>query len=176
METLRITCYPDPVLRTRAAEVKKMDAGLKDLAEKMLQTMRADRGIGLAGNQVGRLNRLVVVEAIPEILEKPLVLVNPVLRETEGRRKDEEGCLSFPGGISAKVTRHREVCVEYWDLAEKKIRIETQGLLAQVLQHEIDHLDGILFPDRLSCFARHALLRRYRQSGKRNFDPQRKIE
>ena len=162
MEKLKIFCYPSPVLRLKADEIKAIDKPLRVLAEGMLALLKEAKGLGLAGNQVGQTRRILVVEAIPDILDEPLVLVNPVLRAGTGTIIEEEGCLSFPG-VHAEIRRNLQVEAAYRNLAGAEMRITARGLLARVIQHEIDHLDGVLYPDRLSFLARRSLLRSYRR-------------
>ncbi len=163
MRTLKIASYPDPVLRRKAKAVEKVDSEITTLAKQMLRTMREEHGIGLAGNQVGEARRLVVIDSLPEALANPLFMVNPAIEQAEGRVAEDEGCLSFPGGVFGMVPRHRKVLLTFQDLEGGSVRMEVEGVLARVVQHELDHLDGILFPDRLSFFARQVLLRRYRR-------------
>jgi peptide deformylase len=159
-ETLPILLVPDPRLRAKAKPVAPGDPRVSALAEKMLATMYKANGLGLAAPQVGELLRLVVLDLRPDDRREPMVLVNPEIvaesRETEAR---EEGCLSLPGQF-ADVTRPRMVKVRWQDLGGAKREVEAEGLLSVCLQHEIDHLDGVLFVDHLSALKRHMMLRR----------------
>ncbi len=150
MAILNIKVFPDPVLRKEAAGVDVFDEELKELVEDMKETMYARSGIGLAAPQVGVLKRVIVVDVEQVDGEpSPIVLVNPEIQEAKGWIELEEGCLSVPG-IREKVKRRRFVHVKAWTEHGEPVEIKGEGLLAVVLQHEIDHLDGILFIDRLS--------------------------
>lgn len=156
-----IRIYGDPVLKQRAAEVTRFDDSLKELAADMHETMYAFRGVGLAGNQIGVLQRILVVN-VPGAEEgeerRIQTVVNPVIVEKSGTQTDEEGCLSIPG-VWQDVTRAMKLTVEAVDAGGKPFRIEAEDYLARALQHEIDHLDGILFVDRLSMLRRQFLRR-----------------
>jgi len=165
MERLKLRYYPDAVLRKKAEKIKNFDAEIRSLAQEMISVMQEAKGVGLAGNQVGKLKRIVVIGIIPEILEEPLVLLNPEIKKMEGSLVEEEGCLSFPG-VSASVRRHLMVRANFRNLAGEKMQIDAKGTLARIIQHEMDHLNGVLYPDRLSFFARKKLLRDYRQKRK----------
>lgn len=145
MAVLPIYTYPHPVLRKKAKRVARPDDFIQRLIDDMLDTMHAAKGVGLAAPQVGVPLRLAVIE-LPG--ESPLVLINPEIIERKGEREVEEGCLSYPGyrGI---VRRAVEVKVRARDRNGKLYRIKGTDLLAQALEHEIDHLDGILYLDRL---------------------------
>jgi peptide deformylase len=156
---LEVKTFGDPVLKTRAAKVKEFDEALLRLTEEMLVTMREREGVGLAANQVGRLRRVLVAG----IEEDEYVLINPVIEA----RSDEtevlaEGCLSIPG-IQVDVERPVAVTVSGQDAAGRELRFEAEGLLARVLQHEIDHLDGVLILDRTDRESRKAALREWRE-------------
>jgi len=148
-EHLRIRTYPDEVLRRVAEPVgrERFDEELACLAKSMTRTMYEGAGVGLAAPQVGVSLRLVVVDASPE-RDSPIVLVNPVIVESSDREAGEEGCLSLPE-IEATVRRRGRVTVEHETLSGEKTGFEADELLARVVQHEIDHLDGVLFIDRL---------------------------
>jgi len=151
MAMLEIKKFNEPVLRKKCKEVRKIDKKIKKLVVDMAQTMEKKIGIGLAAPQVGVLKRIIVVRTY---LENRLILglINPkILKKSPELEVDEEGCLSFPD-IFLKIKRAKEVEVEGLDIDGKKIRLKTKGLVARVLQHEIDHLDGILFTKRLSFF------------------------
>ena len=150
-----IKIYGSSILREKAQPIENIDQKVWDLAQDMKETMRLAGGVGLAGNQVGVLWRIITFTNPEE--KKDQVLINPhIIYFGEEKEKEEEGCLSFPD-IYDRVERAKEVVVEGWDLDGKEITIEGKGLLARILQHEIDHLDGILFVDRLSP-ARRLLL------------------
>lgn len=159
--TLPILLVPDPRLRAKA---KPVAAGHGDavraLAEQMLATMYAAPGIGLAAPQVGEMLRLVVIDLQKDEARDPVVLVNPeVVAESHETATREEGCLSLPGQY-AEVTRPARVKVRYHDLTGAKREVEGEGLLSACLQHEIDHLNGVLFVDYLSALKRNMLLRK----------------
>lgn len=160
-ELLPILIAPDPALKTRARPVAVQDAAaLHDLLPRMLATMYRAPGIGLAAPQVGVSLRVTVIDLMPGEKPSPIVLVNPeVIAASEELATREEGCLSLPGQY-ADVTRPARVRVRYFDERGGKQEIEAVGLLAACLQHEIDHLDGILFVDHLSSLKRNMLLRR----------------
>jgi peptide deformylase len=158
---LPILVAPNPILKTRARPVAPEDAAtVRDLVPKMLATMYDAPGIGLAAPQIGVGLRLAVVDLMPRDKREPIVLINPVVEaastETAVR---EEGCLSLPGQY-ADVERPAAVTVRYQDEAGATRRIEADGLLAACLQHELDHLDGVLFVDHLSALKRNMILRR----------------
>ena len=137
--------FGEPLLEQKAKRVRNFDKELRTLADDMLETMRQAYGVGLAAPQVGVPIRLTVIE-IPE--EEPLILVNPEVVEQKGERQVTEGCLSYPG-YRGETTRSELVKVKALDLNGEKIRIKADGLLAQALEHEIDHLNGILYTARL---------------------------
>ena len=149
-----IRLYPAEVLRQQARRISAETLGseIEELAREMLETMHQARGVGLAANQVGQAVRLVVIGVFEEGGEDR-VLVNPVIKNRKGRTVEEEACLSVPG-VNGKVRRASRVLVEATNLQGEKQEIEAEGLLARVLQHEIDHLDGRLFIDRLSPVAK----------------------
>jgi len=153
-QELEILTYPDDILAAKAQSVTLVDDALQQLVDAMILTMYAAPGIGLAANQVGQLKRLIVFERQPgEGGRNPLVLLNPEIVEREGRIVWEEACLSVPD-YAAEVTRSARVCVRGYDRSEKPMEIEAQDLLAICLQHEIDHLDGILYIDHISSLKR----------------------
>jgi peptide deformylase len=151
----------DPVLRARALPVERFDARLRGEAQHMDELMQAALGIGLAATQVGILHRLLVYRAYPD--EPTTALVNPVLEwVSEERESAEEGCLSLPG-IHVEVERPARVRVRARDTAGEELTIEAEGLQARVIQHEIDHLDGVLILDRISREARREAMRALRE-------------
>ena len=156
---LQLRYYGDAVLRKRAEAVLEVTEAECQLAEQMLETLYATgNGIGLAATQVGILKRLIIVdigEADDETYE-PLVLFNPELMGLDGEIVAEEGCLSIPD-VTADVKRPEIIVVEAIDVQNEVVRIEADGLLARVLQHEIDHLNGVLFIDRISGLKRQLL-------------------
>ena len=152
MAKLSILEYPDPRLRTVAQPVTVFDAALKQLAADMFETMYAAPGIGLAASQVDVHRRLLVAD-VSEDKDDPRVLVNPRILEREGAQVYQEGCLSVPG-IFADVERADRIVVQAQDLDGAAFTLETDGLLAVCIQHEMDHLDGKLFVDYLSPLKR----------------------
>ena len=157
---LPILFVPDPRLRTKAKPVAAGDAQIAALAERMLATMYKAPGIGLAAPQVGELVRLVVIDVHPDDKPDPMVLVNPaIIAASKELATREEGCLSLPNQF-ADVTRPARVKVRWHDLAGAKHEIEADGLLSACLQHELDHLDGVLFVDHVSALKRNMLLRK----------------
>jgi peptide deformylase len=161
VEPLPILLVPEPILKTRARPVGADDmARVGELVPRMFATMYRAPGIGLAAPQVGVGLRFAIVDLMPDDKPAPIVLINPeVTAHSEEQATREEGCLSLPGQY-ADVTRPARVTVRYTDLAGAKRRIQAEGLLAACIQHEIDHLDGILFVDHLSALKRNMILRR----------------
>ncbi len=149
MSTLAIRKIGDPVLKQKCKPVEKIDAKVKKLIVDMLDTLYAAPGVGLAANQVGVPLQLFVMDLQIERKKQPFVLINPSLKEAKGKLYEEEGCLSLPG-IHAKVKRNKLVKMEAINHEGMPIVIEGEGLLARVLQHEYDHLQGKTFVDHLS--------------------------
>lgn len=163
MAVLRMRYLGDPVLRVEAEEIDTIDDELRALARDMFDTMYAEEGVGLAGPQVGVGRRIIVVDPREDGIE-PRALINPeIVAETEEMERAEEGCLSIPG-LRELVDRCAGVVVEAVDLDGEPVRLEADGLLARILQHEIDHLDGILFLDRLSPLKRKMLLKKWEKA------------
>jgi peptide deformylase len=162
MAVLSVRRYGDPVLRRRAAPVEAVTPEIRRMAADMIDTMYDEVGIGLAAPQVGISLRLVVIA--DEESREARALVNPVITEQGGQATAEEGCLSIPG-IFAPVTRAAWVTVEARNLDGEPVTVKGRGLLARVLQHEIDHLDGILFIDRLDPVTRDRLKRKIKKEG-----------
>jgi peptide deformylase len=161
IEPLTILVVPDPILKARARHVAaaNMDQ-VRALLPRMFTTMYRAPGIGLAAPQVGLGLRFAVVDLMPDDKPAPIVLINPeVIARSEELATREEGCLSLPGQY-ADVTRPARVTVRYTDAAGAKRQIDADGLLAACIQHEIDHLDGVLFVDHLSALKRNMILRR----------------
>jgi peptide deformylase len=162
MASLKIELLGAPILRREAAEVRELTEEIRLLVADMFETMYAAEGIGLAGPQVGVAKRIIVVDLNDE-KQPRFALVNPRIVESSGEsEKSEEGCLSIPG-VSALVERSLTVTVEGMDEVGNPVRIEGDGLLARCLQHEIDHLNGILFIDRLSPLKRSMVVKKYQQ-------------
>lgn len=161
MAVLEIRKYPDEVLKKKALPVENIDRGLQRLIDDMIETMYAAPGIGLAAPQVGISKRLVVIDAsLGEEKNALIVLINPEITDTEGFADSDEGCLSVPGYTSS-IKRAGRVTVKGLDRNGKPVQIEGDGLLARALQHEIDHLDGILFVDRMSSIKKEFFKKRY---------------
>jgi peptide deformylase len=157
--TLDIRRFGDPVLKTRAAPVETFDESLVRLTQDMLATMRDQEGVGLAANQVGRLKRVFVAA----IEDEEYVFVNPVLSDwSETTESVPEGCLSIPG-IQVDVERPTAVTVSGHDASGEPLELRATDLLARVLQHEVDHLDGVLILDRTDRQSRKAAMREWRE-------------
>ncbi len=177
---LKILTFPDPILRKRAAPIAKLTAELKSLAENMVETMYASRGIGLAAPQVGELVRLLVLDTRPKdddgniveeemtelekAIPQPLIIFNPEVTSAEGKTTFEEGCLSVPTYFE---TVTRPALIEATGIGSdgKKISFKVDGLLAICLQHEIDHLEGKLFIDRLSLIKSNRIKAKIKKFG-----------
>lgn len=162
MSRREVRLLGDPVLRTRAEPVAAVSDATRTLIADMFETMYAEEGVGLAAPQVGIGERVIVIDSHEEDTE-PFALVNPVILEasTETDRA-EEGCLSIPG-LKEQVERPWRVAVEGLNPKGEPFLIEAEGLLARILQHEIDHLDGVLFLDRISPLKRKLLLERWKK-------------
>ncbi len=158
---LPILIYPEPVLRKVARPITPADSDeVRRLVPSMFSTMYKAPGIGLAANQIGSLLRVIVVDVAPKEEPHPLALINPeIIAQSDETATQEEGCLSIPDQY-AEVTRPARVKVRYHDLQGMKQEIEAEGLLSACLQHEIDHLNGVLFVDYLSALKRNMLLRK----------------
>jgi peptide deformylase len=166
MAILEVRTFPDPILREKAAPVTVFDEPLKRLARDMAETMYAAPGVGLAANQVGVAKQLIVVHARDEEVGLDtglLTLVNPRIVEASGELHWEEGCLSVPDERD-EVERFARVRVQAQDLDGREFELIGEGLAAVVLQHEIDHLNGVLFIDRLSPLKRAAIKKRQRRA------------
>jgi peptide deformylase len=156
---LDIRKFGDPVLKTRATPVESFDESLVRLTQDMLATMRDNEGVGLAATQVGRLKRVFVAA----IEDDEYVMVNPVLTDiSETTETATEGCLSIPG-IQVDVERPVAVTISGQDVSGKPLQIEASDLLARILQHEVDHLDGVLVLDRTDRESRKAAMREWRE-------------
>lgn len=158
---------PDPVLRQVSKPIERVDADLKRLADDMLETMYDAPGIGLAAIQIGVPRRLLVIDVSREGEEKqPQVFINPkIVKSSDERSVYEEGCLSIPD-YYAEVERPATVSVEYLDRDGKAQTVEADGLLATCLQHEIDHLNGILFIDYISRLKREMVIKKFTKAAK----------
>jgi peptide deformylase len=180
---LPIAKYGDPILRAKGKRVAKIDDEIRELAFNMLETMHAANGVGLAAQQIGRALQLTVLDVsqvedrpstlklngkeVDPIASMPLILVNPQLEMGEEEILGSEGCLSIPD-ITADVIRSFGVTARAVTLDDEEIEIEASGLLARALQHEVDHLNGILFIDRISSAAKASLASRLKRMQKEN--------
>ena len=155
-----VVTFGHEVLRQKATPVASVDAAVRQLVQDMLESMYASKGVGLAAEQVGRTERVCVIDVPPDAekgdcretnaaIAMPLVLINPEITAREGKQRNDEGCLSFPE-ISAPITRANQVTVSYTDLGGARQTATARGLLARAIQHECDHLDGVLLVDRMS--------------------------
>ena len=169
---LSILQYGDPILRTKGKPIDKIDPRIRELAQKMVETMHAANGVGLAAQQIGEALQLTVLdvsevedrpstmklngESIDPKIAMPLVLINPQIDLSAETEKGTEGCLSFPE-ITGEIVRAKSITVRAQNLDGEPIEIETTGFLARAVQHEVDHLNGILFIDRMSTAAKISL-------------------
>ena len=171
MAILEILKYPDPILKKVAAPVKNFNGKTAAFIDDMLETMYAAPGVGLAAPQVGVSQRIIVLDIDHDNPGKQIYkLVNPVLTLAEGEIVWEEGCLSVID-YTAEVLRASQVNVEAFDEKERPVKIEAEGLLAVALQHEIDHLDGKLFIDRISRLKRDLYTRRRKKMLRSGVEP-----
>lgn len=155
--------WPDPVLAKRGEEVTVFDEKLKTLVEEMFESMYAAQGIGLAAPQISISQRITVIDcSFKKNPEEKVVLINPEIIDRSGKQVEEEGCLSLPE-IRDKVSRAAWVKVRAQDVTGKTFEVEGEELLARAMQHEIDHLDGILFIDRLSRLKRDLIIRKIKK-------------
>jgi peptide deformylase len=163
MDLLEIKVYPAAVLKQRAAPITNIDDRIRELAQAMLDTMYRAPGVGLAAPQVGESIRLLVADPGSREEPEPIVLVNPQITAAEGKTAMQEGCLSVPG-FTAEVDRHKRIIVKGWTLDEQEVELELVDFPAILLQHEIDHLEGTLFIDRISRLKRN-IYERKRKKG-----------
>lgn len=155
MAILEIKKYPDPILRKKCQEVKEVTEEIKDLGQDMIETAEKKDGVGLAAPQIGKLLRIITIGTD----NGSVVCINPkVIKKSRETDVMEEGCLSFPG-LWLKIKRAKAVEVEAIDKDGKILKIKAEGLLSRAFQHEIDHLDGILYIDRLSFFQKLKLFK-----------------
>ncbi len=148
MSVLKIVTYGNPILRQKAKPVHKIDAALRKLAEKMIETMHRAEGIGLAAPQIGKSVSMFVVDVSPIEEAAPMVLLNLDILSSSGSMSYTEGCLSIPG-VTGEVMRPEKIKIRYMDLAGQRHEGVAEGILARVIQHETDHLNGKLFIDYL---------------------------
>ena len=161
MGVLPLHLLGSPVLRERSTEVPAVDERVRAFIADLFETMDAEQGAGLAANQVGVAERVAVVDANGE----RFAMINPRIVETDGKQSGEEGCLSIPD-VFGDVTRAGRVVVEALDEEGRQYRKEVTGLAARAVQHEIDHLDGVLFIDHLGPIRRKMILARWRKDHK----------
>jgi len=164
MTKLVILEYPDPRLRNKAEPVSVVADAVRRLADDMLETMYAAKGVGLAASQVDVHKRLIVLD-VSETRDRPLVLINPEILAAEGRAAGEEGCLSVPG-IYDKLERAARIKVAALDRNGQRFEMDAEGMLAVCIQHEMDHLEGKLFVDYLSELKRQLIRRRLQKERK----------
>jgi peptide deformylase len=168
MSIREICKYPDPVLRKKTQPVEKIDPALEQLIDDMIETMHAAPGVGLAANQVGVSLQLAVIDLTSSEDRKKgkphpiLVIINPEILSQEGAVVEEEGCLSIPE-YAETVKRAAKVKVRAKDRQGRPFELEAEGLMAKALQHEIDHLNGVLFVDRLSPLKKSVFKRKYKK-------------
>jgi len=163
MAVRQVLTFPEPILKKRAAEIAEIDGRVDSMANDMVETMYAAPGIGLAAPQIGESERLIVLDIDSENPGKNLLkLINPVIVERDGTVLWEEGCLSVVD-YTAEVRRNARILVKAWTPEQKEIEIEAEDLLAVALQHEIDHLEGKLFLDRISSLKRDVYKRRLKK-------------
>ena len=159
MSQLGLKYYGDPILRKETNSVKDFDHSLELFAQEMIETMRMNEGVGLAGPQVGDLRSLIVIDVSSEEDEEPaepLILVNPDIKELSGSWVMEEGCLSIPD-VRVEIERPEEIRIKFQDVKGVKKDLKCDGILARVIQHEVDHLRGRLMIDYLSPVKRDLL-------------------
>ena len=175
---LKVFKYGERVLREKAVPVAEVTDALRELADDMVETMHASRGVGLAAQQVGRLERLCVIDMPPDCDEDedrvfnapiamPLKMFNPEIVSFDGAVCDKEGCLSFPG-IGGEIVRAAQVVCRYVDERGAEQTITARGYLARAIQHEVDHLDGVLYVDRMSAIERLQYAAKLKQLAKAN--------
>jgi peptide deformylase len=168
MALLDILHHPDPRLREKAKPIERFDAALQRLIDDMFETMYAAPGVGLAATQVGIPQRVAVMDcAVEEGQREPMVVINPEIVEPAEPEEVEEGCLSVPG-VRDKIKRYKRIKLRALDRTGKPYEIEADGLLAQCIQHEVDHLNGKLYIDYLSTLKRERLMKRMREESVRS--------
>jgi peptide deformylase len=171
-QAVKIRRYGNSSLRGKTEPVTVFDGGLRDFVESMADAMYAGNGVGLAAPQVGVPKKIVVIDlSFGEEVDRILAMVNPEILESEGECTLEEGCLSLPG-IYEDVVRPERIRIRYQDLEGKLIETDVDGYLARVMQHEVDHLEGVLFIDRIGAAKRALLAKTLRELAEKNGDPQ----
>jgi peptide deformylase len=145
MSIRKIITTENPILRQKAKKIHRFDPSLQRLVDDMFETMRSANGVGLAAPQIAQSIRVFVAE----YEDRKVVIFNPEIVKSEGEERGPEGCLSIPGYVGENIRRATKVLVKGQDVRGKPIRVNAEGWFARILQHEIDHLDGVLFIDRL---------------------------
>lgn len=158
MAILDIKVYPDKILKKKAVAIQKIGKEERRLSHDMIETMRYANGVGLAAPQIGVSKRIIVVEDA-EGRGSPTVFINPRILKKKGRSSFCEGCLSVPG-VTSDIIRPESIVLEALDLDGKLLKIEAAGIFARVIQHEIDHLDGVLFIDRVGILKRKRIAKK----------------
>ena len=157
MPSLQLITYPHPTLRHSSKPIMRVDSHLKELVDEMFEIMYEFRGVGLAANQVNLPIRLFIANPSGNQEEGPeLVFINPVISKAKGTAEAEEGCLSLPG-LNAHVKRNKSLHVNAYDMNGNEVNTDVDGFLARIIQHEVDHMDGVLFIDRLTDEIRRPL-------------------
>jgi len=163
MAVRKIRILGDPVLRKRAEEVEAIDDNIRVIVQDMHDSMYQDGGVGLAAPQIGESLRIIVLDGdVEKYGERIIAIINPVITWSEGKVEEEEGCLSIPG-IREKVERIAKVRVKGFDAEGGEIEFDADGLLSRAIQHEIDHLDGVLFIDRVGPLQREIILKQWKK-------------
>ena len=173
-----ITTYGNEVLREKATPIINITDEIRKLAEDMLETMYSSNGVGLAAEQVGRTESICIIDIPPDAekeefrdktaaIEMPLIMINPQIIATEGEQRDEEGCLSFPQ-IGVQVTRANQATVSYTTLEGVRKTITAYGLLARAVQHETDHLNGVLLVDQMNSVQKLSVSGKLKRLQKQN--------
>ena len=166
MSELRLVIGPDPVFRKKAETLEAIDAQALTNANRMLEILREEKGVGIGANMVGLLQRIIVLDLPGTDVEMPLTMFNPeIVDQSDETHVFEEASLSFPG-VSAKIERPAEILVKYLDQSGDEVMLQADGFLSTTLQHEIDYLDGRLYFDHLSRVKRDSLLRKYKKMRK----------
>ncbi|NQU77526.1 peptide deformylase [Candidatus Falkowbacteria bacterium] len=158
MSKLKIRTYPDPILKKKAKEIDKVDDETGDLVTEMKRLMREGDGVGLAGPQAGVSKRIFIIDASDG--KGVRVFINPKICKKKGKQVGEEGCLSLPG-LEVEIKRAKSLECEFLDNKGKEQKLKVSDLLATIIQHEIDHLDGKLLVDKVGWFKRYKLLKEY---------------
>lgn len=162
MALMRVLTFPEPRLREKAETVGQIDAALRQIVQNMFETMYHEHGVGLAANQVGVLQRIIVLD-VSRNQEQPVCLINPQILETRGKLVMDEGCISFPG-LYFPVERPEWVKIRAQDQEGEFFELEGDGLLGRCIQHEMDHLEGKVFTDYLSPLKLQRLLKKAKKA------------